>query len=180
MRVRGAGGGRVSIAGVACYRLGGRPHLYYTLRVHRRRKGEPKGFTWADYRDLISSRTGSSARRCCGAGITSTSISRRSWRTSSQRTRRASWAADISGKGQLSFRRQHQPWFRSVSSPARAGRLVRPRVSARRAEGGRAGKNRTVVALALAALLAGGASGKLGIDSLHVCQDRHVRGGARG
>jgi hypothetical protein len=21
--------------------------------VHRRRKGEPKGFTWADYRDLI-------------------------------------------------------------------------------------------------------------------------------
>jgi hypothetical protein len=31
----------------------------------------------------------------------------------------ASWAADISGKGQLSFRRRHQPWFRSVSSPAR-------------------------------------------------------------
>lgn len=40
----------------------------------------------------------------------------------------ASWAADISGKGQLSFRRQHQPWFRSVSSPARAGGLVRPSV----------------------------------------------------
>ena len=54
MRVRGAGGGRVSIAGVACYRPGDRPHLYYQLRVHRRRKGEPKGFTWSDYRDLIT------------------------------------------------------------------------------------------------------------------------------
>jgi len=52
VRVRGAGGGRVSIAGVACYRPGDRPHLFYKLRVYRRRKGEPKGFTWADYRDL--------------------------------------------------------------------------------------------------------------------------------
>jgi hypothetical protein len=41
--VRGAGGGRVSIAGVACFRPRDRPHLYYQLRVHRRRKGEPKG-----------------------------------------------------------------------------------------------------------------------------------------
>jgi hypothetical protein len=53
VRVRGAGGGRVSIAGVVCYRPGDRPHLFYQLRVYRRRKGEPKGFTWADYRDLI-------------------------------------------------------------------------------------------------------------------------------
>jgi transposase len=53
VKVRGAGGGRVSIAGVACYRPGDRPHLFYKLRVHRRRKGEPKGFTWRDYRDLI-------------------------------------------------------------------------------------------------------------------------------
>ena len=53
VRVRGAGGGRVSIAGVACYRPGDRPHLFYKLRVYRRRKGEPKGFTWQDYRDLI-------------------------------------------------------------------------------------------------------------------------------
>ena len=43
VRVRGAGGGRVSIAGVACYRPGDRPHLYYQLRVHRRRKGEAEG-----------------------------------------------------------------------------------------------------------------------------------------
>jgi hypothetical protein len=53
VRVRGAGGGRVSIAGVACYRPGDRPHLFYKLRVYRRRKGEAKGFTWQDYRDLI-------------------------------------------------------------------------------------------------------------------------------
>jgi hypothetical protein len=53
VKVRGAGGGRVSIAGVACYRPGDRPHFYYQLLVYRRRKGEPKGFSWADYRDLI-------------------------------------------------------------------------------------------------------------------------------
>ena len=53
MKVRGAGGGRVSIAGVACYRPGDRPHLFHQLLVYRRRKGEPKGFTWSDYRDLI-------------------------------------------------------------------------------------------------------------------------------
>jgi hypothetical protein len=32
---------------------GDRPHLFYHLLVYRRRKGEPKGFTWQDYRDLI-------------------------------------------------------------------------------------------------------------------------------
>ena len=38
---------------MACYRPGDRPHLFYKLRVYRRRKGEPKGLTWQDYRDLI-------------------------------------------------------------------------------------------------------------------------------
>ena len=53
-RVCGADGGRISIAGVVCYRPGDRPHhLYYQLRVHRRHKGEPKGFAWTDYRVLI-------------------------------------------------------------------------------------------------------------------------------
>src|SRR5262249_48277252 len=51
--VRGAGGGRVSIAGVACYRPGDRPHLFCHLRAYRRRKGEARGVTWQDYRDLI-------------------------------------------------------------------------------------------------------------------------------
>jgi hypothetical protein len=35
-------------------RPGDRPHLFYQLRVYRRRKGEAKGFTWIDYRDLLS------------------------------------------------------------------------------------------------------------------------------
>jgi transposase len=51
--VRGAGGGRVSIAGVVCYRPGDRPWLFHQLLVCRRRKGEPKGFTWDQCRDLI-------------------------------------------------------------------------------------------------------------------------------
>jgi transposase len=38
---------------LACYRPGDRPHLFYQLLACRRRKGEAKGFTWADYRDLI-------------------------------------------------------------------------------------------------------------------------------
>ena len=53
VRICGAGGGRVSIAGVACYRPGRAPAPVYKLRVYRRRRGEAKGFTWADYRDLI-------------------------------------------------------------------------------------------------------------------------------
>jgi hypothetical protein len=51
--VRGGGNGKVSIAGVACYRPGSRPHLFYQLLVHHHRKGERKAFTWAGYRDLI-------------------------------------------------------------------------------------------------------------------------------
>ena len=43
----------MSIAGVACYRPWDRPHLFYKLRAYRRRKGEAKGFTWADDPDLI-------------------------------------------------------------------------------------------------------------------------------
>jgi hypothetical protein len=53
VKVRGGGNGKVSIAGVACYRPGDRPHLFYHLRVYRRRKGEAKSFAWTDYRDLI-------------------------------------------------------------------------------------------------------------------------------
>jgi hypothetical protein len=36
-----------------CYRPGDRPHLFFKLLAYRRRKGEPKGFAWSDYRDLI-------------------------------------------------------------------------------------------------------------------------------
>jgi transposase len=62
VRVRGAGGGRVSIAGVVCCRRGGRPCLFCQLRVCRRRRGEPGGLAWNDYRDLvITARRGLSA-----------------------------------------------------------------------------------------------------------------------
>jgi hypothetical protein len=37
----------------AAGRFGDRPHLYCQLLVGRRRKGEPRGFSWQDYRDLI-------------------------------------------------------------------------------------------------------------------------------
>ena len=49
VRVRGAGGGRVSIAGVACYRPGDRPHLFYTCWPTAA-ASEAKGFTWTDHR----------------------------------------------------------------------------------------------------------------------------------
>jgi transposase len=53
VRVRGGGTGRVSIAALVCYRPGHRSRLIYRLHVWRGRKGEPKSFTWMDYRDLI-------------------------------------------------------------------------------------------------------------------------------
>ncbi|MFI0425237.1 transposase [Spongiactinospora sp. 9N601] len=51
--VRGRGSGRVNMAGVVAFRDGERPHLFYRLHVYRGRKGEPKTFSWMDYRDLI-------------------------------------------------------------------------------------------------------------------------------
>lgn len=41
------------MAGMVCFRRGDRSRLIYSFRVHRGRKGEPKGFTWQDNRDLI-------------------------------------------------------------------------------------------------------------------------------
>ena len=53
VRVRGANRGRVSVAGVVCYRSGERSRLFYRLHVYRERKDEVKSFVWQDYRDLI-------------------------------------------------------------------------------------------------------------------------------
>lgn len=52
-RVRGRGSGRISMAGMVCYKPGERSRLIYRLREYRGRKGEPKGFGWRDFRDLI-------------------------------------------------------------------------------------------------------------------------------
>ncbi|NEA56454.1 transposase [Streptomyces sp. SID13666] len=53
VRVRGRGSGRVSMAGMTCYRPGERSRLIYAVREYRGRKDEPKGFGWRDFRDLI-------------------------------------------------------------------------------------------------------------------------------
>ncbi|MFD7735871.1 transposase [Kitasatospora phosalacinea] len=53
VRVRGRGSGRVSMAGMACYKPGERSRLIYAIREYRGRKGEPKGFGWRDFRALI-------------------------------------------------------------------------------------------------------------------------------
>ncbi len=53
VRVRGRNRGRVNIAGVACYRAGHQSHFFFKLHVWRGRRGEPKTFSWRQYRDLI-------------------------------------------------------------------------------------------------------------------------------
>ena len=47
------GSGRVSMAGMTCFRRGERSRLFYSFHVYRGRKGEKKGFTWEDHRDLV-------------------------------------------------------------------------------------------------------------------------------
>ncbi|CAK7286821.1 DDE_3 domain-containing protein [Streptomyces misionensis JCM 4497] len=53
VRVRGRGSGRVSMAGMACYKSGERSRLIYAIHEYRGCKDEPKGFGWRDFRDLI-------------------------------------------------------------------------------------------------------------------------------
>lgn len=53
VRVRGSNRGRVSVAGVVCFKSGERSRLIYRLHVYRGRRSEAKSFTWQDYRDLI-------------------------------------------------------------------------------------------------------------------------------
>jgi hypothetical protein len=54
VRVSGKGTGRVSVAGLACYRSGARSRLFYRARVHRGRKGERRSMSEADYASLIA------------------------------------------------------------------------------------------------------------------------------
>lgn len=53
VKVRGRGSGRVSMAGMACYKPGEQSRLIYAIREYQGRKNEPKGFGWRDFRDLI-------------------------------------------------------------------------------------------------------------------------------
>lgn len=52
--VSGKGSGRVSIAGLVCYRPGARSHLFYRVIIHRGRKGERRSFSEADYAALLT------------------------------------------------------------------------------------------------------------------------------
>lgn len=54
VKVSGKGSGRVSIAGLVCYRPGQRGHLYYRVRVHRGRRGERRSMSEADYAAAIT------------------------------------------------------------------------------------------------------------------------------
>jgi hypothetical protein len=52
--VSGKGTGRVSIAGLACYRPGARSRLFYRMRTYRGRKGERRSMSEADYASLVT------------------------------------------------------------------------------------------------------------------------------
>jgi DDE superfamily endonuclease len=52
--VCGKGSGRLSVAGLACYRPGARSRLFYRVRVHRGRKGERRSMSEADYAALVT------------------------------------------------------------------------------------------------------------------------------
>lgn len=51
--VSGKGSGRVSVAGLVCFRPGQRSRLIYRTVVHRGRKGERRSFSEADYAALL-------------------------------------------------------------------------------------------------------------------------------
>lgn len=51
--VSGKGSGRISIAGLTCYRPGERSRLIYRTIVHRGRKGERRSFSERDYINLL-------------------------------------------------------------------------------------------------------------------------------
>ena len=50
----GKGSGRVSAAGMTCYRPGARSRFFYRIRVHTGRRGERRSMSEADYANLIT------------------------------------------------------------------------------------------------------------------------------
>lgn len=53
VKVTAKGSGRISIAGLACYRPGQRSRLIYRTMIHKGRKGEKKGFREPDFAALL-------------------------------------------------------------------------------------------------------------------------------
>jgi DDE superfamily endonuclease len=52
--VSGKGSGRVSVAGLACYKPGSRSRFFYRTRIHTGRKGERRSLSEADYAGLVT------------------------------------------------------------------------------------------------------------------------------
>jgi hypothetical protein len=52
--VSGKGSGRVSAAGLACFKPGARGRFFYRIRIHRGRKGERRSLSEADYAGLVT------------------------------------------------------------------------------------------------------------------------------
>ncbi len=53
VHVRGRGSGRVSMAGMTCYKPGERSRLFCSIHEYTGRKDQPKGFGWRDFRGLL-------------------------------------------------------------------------------------------------------------------------------
>jgi hypothetical protein len=53
IKVNGKGSGRVSVAGLVCYRPTRRSRLIYRTMAHRGRRNEPKGFREPDFVALL-------------------------------------------------------------------------------------------------------------------------------
>ncbi|WP_346768651.1 transposase [Streptomyces sp. DASNCL29] len=51
--MRGRGSGRVSMAGMTCYKPGKRSRMFYPVREYSGRKDQPNGFGWRGFRDLL-------------------------------------------------------------------------------------------------------------------------------
>jgi hypothetical protein len=54
VRVSAKGSGKVSVAGLACYKPGARARLFYKVRTYRGRKGERRSMSEADYGHLVT------------------------------------------------------------------------------------------------------------------------------
>ena len=50
----GKGSGRVSAAGLICFKPGARSRFFYQIRVHTGRKGERRSMSEADYAGLVT------------------------------------------------------------------------------------------------------------------------------
>lgn len=53
VRVRGRGSGRVSVAGLTCYKPGKRSRTFYSVREYRGPQGRAEGIGWRDLCDLL-------------------------------------------------------------------------------------------------------------------------------